>query len=68
MLYTDDEVFSVWTKINTNLRNKLILRAKIDNVYVDKHGKVDIGAVLHLLLETYANGDYTIIHKNKEKE
>jgi hypothetical protein len=53
---------AMWTRETNETFSNFITRAKEENCFVDDHGRVDIGAVMHLLVGTYADGRYTILH------
>lgn len=53
----------VYTDISEKTFYDMIHRAKIENACVEKDGKVNLGKLLSVLIETYADGDYTIVHK-----
>jgi hypothetical protein len=48
---------------------KVLQRAKIENLYADEHGRIDINKLIQLMWETFADGKYIIIpnHECREK-
>jgi hypothetical protein len=52
---------AMWTRETNETFSNFITRAKEEGCYVDDHGRVDIGAVMHLLVNSYAEGRYTIL-------
>lgn len=55
----------VYTYIDDDTFYNLIKRARLEGVYADQKGIVDIGALLKKLVETYSSGQYTIIQDKK---
>lgn len=51
----------VYTDIDEKTFHSLLQRARIEDCFVGLDGKVDIGKLLQLLVESYANGRYTIL-------
>ena len=48
---------------------KVLQRAKVENLYADEHGRIDINKLIQLMWETFADGKYIIIpnHECREK-
>jgi hypothetical protein len=40
---------------------KVLQRAKVENLYADEHGRIDINKLIQLMWETFADGKYIII-------
>lgn len=60
MVYTSAETHSMWTRVDGITFNKFLLRAKVEKMCVDEEGRVDIGAIVSVLVKSYANGNYKI--------
>jgi len=65
-------IHRVYTDISESVFYNFIRRAKLEGAFVSKDpktgkDKIDIGSLLGLLIETYADGNYTIVPKKKKE-
>lgn len=58
----------VYTDISEKSFYGMIQRAKTENAFVSEKGVVDIGKLMNTLIETYADGSYTILHKHDNQK
>lgn len=54
-------VHRVWGYVSDEEFYKMLQRARSENCYVDERGMVDIGKLIHKLVETYGDGTYCIL-------
>ena len=54
-------IHRVWGNVSEEVFYKMLQRAREEQVYVDDKGLVDIGALIAKLVETYGDGEYTIL-------
>jgi hypothetical protein len=56
----------VYTDVSEKVFYNMIQRAKSENAFVDEKGIVNIGKLLSVLVETYGEGNYTILQHGKK--
>jgi hypothetical protein len=59
----------VYSYVTEEYFYKVLQRAKVENLYADEHGRIDINKLIQLMWETFADGKYIIIpnHECREK-
>ena len=68
MKFDENVNHPMWTRVSDEVHDNFIRRAQLENCCVNEHGRVDIGAVVDMLVKTYADGRYVIVNEKKLAE
>ena len=68
MKFDENVNHPMWTRVSDEVHDNFIRRAQLENCCVDEHGRVDIGAIVDMLVKTYADGRYVIVDEKKIAE
>lgn len=58
----------IWTYVSDDTFYNLIQRARVEKCFTDETGKVDIGALMAKLVETYGDGTYIVFDPKRIKK
>jgi len=68
VLMNDPTNHKVYGYITEEYFYKVLQRAKIEKLFVDEHGMIDINKLIQLMWETFADGKYIILQNHTYRE